>query len=657
MHEIKFTDCLSHEKGNLPPRACQAQRWLLLVLLALLVFGAGLILLMRPGWLVSYLSLPTLYAFIFLSLERVGFFARLRVQKARDVLLILISSLAFLAILCHIISQESWVYYWDNAAYWYKSLELFERFDASTFSALDGLRLLYSSINYSEYNYLLAYFMAVPLKLAGGSYLAFELLVATLFILPFECIISAFIQDLVESYDLKKPWFGYIFLISLCFPLFFLPLLDGYIDGAVLLVIASCYYLTLKMPDERAPGQSILLGLMAALVLVLRRYFAYWLVGYGVFAFGMAMSRLLRQPKGQRIELGKHLTLNYGLSILVALAALLIGCTGMLKTMLFTDYEAAFSGYNVLGLWGKFQELGSYLGTGILGFAAVGSMGGLGRLRLGTGFLLFASTLVTCLAFYHTQNMGLQHYNVVAVQIFILFVSGFILLLDLIKRATFSWGKRAVWGQGLLSVLFALLVVGNLLQALSFVRAEGISQEILVGRAYAIKTRNDLDALDALDSYLSSLVDGSDEESVYVLASSTIFNSDVMRKVNAPDLSLGYDLLMTNDVDLRDGFPIDFLDASIVVVGDPIQTHMSSPDSQRVITLLAEEFLSERSIIASNYIEDSSFNLDDNVVARVFIRVHPYTEDQINYIRTEYDTYYSDYPELFVDRFDEYLNK
>ena len=118
---------------------------------------------------------------------------------------------------------------------------------------------------------------------------------------------------------------------------------------------------------------------------------------------------------------------------------------------------------------------------------------------------------------------------------------------------------------------------------------------ILTDSRHSPLVRNDIEEIDRMLDVLSKTLTNPDDR-VYVLASSTVLNSSIVR--NAP-LSLNRyaeistKVLQTHDWDKRDGFPERLLTANYVIVVDPIQYHVQ-PSDQRIIGIPAEIFDGEK---------------------------------------------------------------
>lgn len=148
-------------------------------------------------------------------------------------------------------------------------------------------------------------------------------------------------------------------------------------------------------------------------------------------------------------------------------------------------------------------------------------------------------------------------------------------------------------------------------------------------------------------------LDAEGHHGVYILASPPILNNDIMDKLNAPDMEHNYQLLEVSHIDLRDGFCTQFFDADIIVDCDPLQ---AAPKGQSVIALLHELFIKNGEAgFAKKYKLVSSYKLDHEVEANLFAKQQDLDQADVEYIKDLFENRYAEYPELFLERFDEYI--
>lgn len=104
----------------------------------------------------------------------------------------------------------------------------------------------------------------------------------------------------------------------------------------------------------------------------------------------------------------------------------------------------------------------------------------------------------------------------------------------------------------------------------------------------------------------------------------------------------------TCDVDLRDGFPTDFLNAKYVVATDPVQTHLAT--GQEVVSYLAEGVQDETSYIGCHFRFMEQYELDDGVIAKIYEKISGFSEDDLQNLRDYYDALYPGYSSIFAER-------
>lgn len=102
------------------------------------------------------------------------------------------------------------------------------------------------------------------------------------------------------------------------------------------------------------------------------------------------------------------------------------------------------------------------------------------------------------------------------------------------------------------------------------------------------------------------------------------------------------------------GFCTDFFSSKYIVAANPTQLHL--PEGQEVIRYLSDNIRDKTSYIGKHYTPLKSFSLDENVTAIVYEKKSEYSKEDIIKVRDFYDSLYPEYPELFKDRFNGYID-
>jgi hypothetical protein len=117
---------------------------------------------------------------------------------------------------------------------------------------------------------------------------------------------------------------------------------------------------------------------------------------------------------------------------------------------------------------------------------------------------------------------------------------------------------------------------------------------------------------------------------VYLLSSSQLLNSSLLDgasfQLNTPLPAQDY-ICSTHDVDRRDGFPDSLVTARLVLVADPIQTHLQ--EEQKVLTVPARLFLQGQGFARAFTRDPRTFQFDQGVRVYVFERARPSTPEEI----------------------------
>lgn len=557
--------------------------------------------------------------------------------KKRDLLLCQLLLAIFVFFSAYLLHFEDTVYYWDNGAYWYSTLNLSSVLFSNPAQAFKNL---YFSINYDEYNTLLCFLIAFPLKIFGGGYFAFVILTIVLFYLPTIFMISFLLFKINERYKLSNIRFP-IFLVAVTlFPIGLFPILDGYIDVAAMLPLVLSYLLLVDRNFSRiSVRKDLLLGFSLMFVLLLRRYYAYAVIGTVVFG---ALYWLFNDISSFRVEDLKTKLTDAFISILLPVTVLFGFFSVFLMKSVFNNHLSAYSAYKANTYLKEWILFAKYFGTSFVLLVLIGTLLCITQKGIRHLYLCFiADIAVTCLMFFRIQDMGEQHYYIVLLPMICLAVMASILLIQTLK------------GNGILhrtaQVLVALIFILNFSTAVNL--TPSIPHDLRVSRTFYPKIRYDKQTLQELEDHLGNL-DQEGHQGVYCIASSGVLNSDILGKLNAPDMDLPFINLNPSQVDLRDGFNTDFFDANVLLTTDPVQLHLH--DGQLVISELNQIF-AKKNVFSAHYVPEQSYTLDGDVTVTIWLKETELDADAYHYVLDIFQSAYPDYPALFSNRITAYI--
>ena len=148
-----------------------------------------------------------------------------------------------------------------------------------------------------------------------------------------------------------------------------------------------------------------------------------------------------------------------------------------------------------------------------------------------------------------------------------------------------------------------------------------------------------------------------DENLIYVLASSTILNDDILKHTFLLNGYTSFNKIFTSfHFDKRDGFPQNFLYAKYIVVADPIQYHLR-PEDQRIICILANQIINQKAIGLSFQKLPYKFNLDDNIKIHIYKKVKPQKKSDLANLSKLFMMYYPNNKEFFKIKGIDFFNK
>ncbi|MBM6723361.1 hypothetical protein [Pseudoflavonifractor phocaeensis] len=503
------------------------------------------------------------------------------------------------------------VYYWDTNIYWSSSTML-----AGQHLGLSQLRLVAESVITQEYNYLLSFPLSLVMRVLGTNRYVFLFATVNLYVLP------ALLGMLVLG---RRSKYGGI-LLCCATPMLLYTALTGFVDVAA---AGAGIWAFVIYTDESRPqaARGILTGGLLTLVFLLRRYFFFFTVSFGIAAF---LALLVRRSQWKSFltmaVTGVGFSLFFGQSFVVS-------------QVLSANYADTYSAYDQ-GRWIDLVMLCRYYGYIMMAVALVCAVFLLLRSESRYSALLSLCQPVLCLfLFTRIQSHGQQHL-LLYLPAFCFALAGGMELLP--ERRAVRWVPWAL----------ALCTLGS-----SFLPrpqpshpSEIAVPDPLPSFTYVPGQRTDLAQLVALRVYVDSL-SAEEQKTAAVLASSFTFNSSIydntLRSLNIPQSGgPSTSMIYFATVDKRDGFSWNALTADYLIVADPVQTHLGA-DNQHILTVLAQPVLDGTGIGTAYRRLDQSFPLEDGVTVYVYERTREITQAEYQAISDTLVALYPDYAQQY----------
>jgi hypothetical protein len=542
--------------------------------------------------------------------------------RASDGLAALLLLLTVVSLVIRYITPETGFYWWDYADYHNYAILMAEAFNQSP---SDGWEFLGQSL--SQQKNALHILPLLPIIQLGDHHrLAYILSLALIYLIPFSLGMGAIATELplrhLSQWG-KRPVFWFTTVLTLLLPMTWIPMLRGYPDigGAMVLVWATWLYL--RYPRLRQPWQILALGAMIALMVLLRRHFAY-------SALTLLLAVALSQRIGSRKDWQKSLILWLRLAMvgIVSLIVMAIVAPEFTQKAMTTDFSSRYQLWS-LPLGVMLSRTGAAYGWGLWAMAIVGWLvsqrwGQFGWRVVGMAAGLSLGVVLLKLRY------GNLHYTLHLTPWLVLGLLAFTeVLLDRVQR---RWGLVLLGAYVLVNFSSGL---GMLSTGMSPSVADFPSESVLarvplkplLAKAHPPLVRQDRAELERLLLRLQGL--SQQQQTVALLAASNQVNASMFQSEAFQRFDNSLTLL---PVAIFDG-PVSpwetVLEADVVIVATPPQLielqdeQVVRSQSQTMIRLISEAFTQNQAITEKFRRLPDSFELQGGVQVWLYERRQP----------------------------------
>ena len=266
-------------------------------------------------------------------------FGRLELPRGRALLLLALAVNVLTALYA---AGSATVYYWDSNIYWSSSTML-----AGQSLDLAQVRLVLQSVITQEYNYLLSWPISLVMRVLGTGRYVYLFAIANLYVLPALAGMAALARRVRR---------GGV-LLACATPMLLYTGLTGFVDVAAagVGIWAFVIYTDQERPQS---ARGILTGALLTLVFLLRRYFFFFTVSFGLASLAaLAVRRSQWKSFAAMAASGVVCSLFFGQSFLV-------------EQVLRSNYFDTYSAYDQ-GRWVDAVMLCRYFGWVLMAAALV----------------------------------------------------------------------------------------------------------------------------------------------------------------------------------------------------------------------------------------------------------------------------------------------
>lgn len=553
----------------------------------------------------------------------------------------LISSLFFAVIAlifaARYVRGEDSAYLWDCRWYWFQYADYGEMFRRNW---QDWIGSIWSLVQTSEYNTFYTVLLLPFYLLLGGERTAYISALVTAFLVPAGLISAAVTVSLFagRGFNLNraaKLWF--IALAVIFFP-FWVPVLRGFPDiaGLIPLAIAAGLICSYDFSRKIAPGRLVLLGVLLYCPFLIRKWYAYAIIGVLAAAVAASLWQAIRIDKKPVRQSIKAIFFNYLLTGLFILVPVFLIQGKLALHALHTNYAQLFIAYRS----SLSKELGfffGYFGPVLIVFSLLGWFCSLRNPReRPLGVFLFLAIALNFYLEMRVESIPPHHYLPIALWLYML--SG----LFFVKLWSFLTGRFARAAFMVLVLAVQTVVFWGVFYPLPKPLDRAASWLLPREKTYQIKVEHYAE-YSRLAKDLFSLLQG--EDTATVLGSNGTMSQELFIALFGPQVE--NKLLDCSHLDRRDFFPVNPLNCKYVVVADPVQLHAAA-DAQQVITIPAREILDGTGLGRSYRRLPYKYDLGGGIKAYIYQKIRPFTDEQVEAFLSRFFRSYPEWRELYA---------
>ena len=537
------------------------------------------------------------------------------------------------------LGRRSFVYIWDYFNYISKQYSAEAAFLQSPAA---GFLFIFGSFA-EDYTNFITLFLEFPFCLSDhtGDSFAFCQVFS---VLPMLLVLLAGLTIKVGQMLRVKNRFWYFLMgFSWCitFPFLRMSAMLSQPDWFGLIFGFSILLLTLDFRFEKLePVRFCLLFLATAAIILSRRWYLYFVVGY-YFAYAVLVLvssvRIARAgQKKQALVQVRNLVL-FGLMSMVAMLILL---WPMVRKILGFDYAGRYSYYNFGGL--TLELVAQALRIGLLNFILIGlGLWFAAKRRLpALPCLAGAELLISLLLFIRVQNSGSHQMLLFLPGWLLLFLLGAAALVEGIQKhrdlKLFYWVFTLVFAVSVrCSPLTVVAMPGFLVDyfplkaASEFVRLDKL-----------IYDRKDLPQIKAIANWIDTHC--AEGELSYMIPHDMLYCPDHFKNCLLPEMPINDKLAFGFSVPGTHNFPMQFFEAKYVLTADPFpQTFVGNGEMSHKLN---ERFLAVRD---EYFTQEATFDMGNGTPFTIWRRTASPTRAEVEYYLSAFKEEDAQYPEMF----------
>ncbi len=539
------------------------------------------------------------------------------------------------------LSRRSFVYIWDYFNYINKQYSAEAAFLQGPAA---GFRYIFGSFA-EDYTNFITLFLEFPFCLSDhtGDSFAFCQVFS---VLPMLLVLLAGLTIKVGQMLRVKHRFWYFLIgLSWCitFPFLRMSAMLGQPDWFGLIFAFSILLLTLDFRFESLqPVRFCLLFLATAAIILSRRWYLYFVVGYYFAYAALVLVSSVRTARAGQKPQARAQVRNLVLFGLMSMVAMLILLWPMVRKILGYDYAGRYAYYNFGGL--TLELAAQALRIGLLNFILIGlGLWFAAKRRLpALPCLAGAELLISLLLFIRVQNSGSHQMLLFLPGWLLLFLTGAAALAEGIQKhrdlKLFYWVFTLVFAVSVrCSPLTVVAMPGFLVDHFPL---EATKEFVRLDKL--IYDRKDLPQIKAIANWIDTHC--AEGELSYMIPHDMLYCPDHFKNCLLPETPINDKLAFGFSVPGTHNFPMQFFEAKYVLTADPFpQTFVGNGELSHRWN---EMFLAVRD---EYFAQEATFDMGNGTTFTIWRRTVAPTRAEVEYYLSAFAAEDAQYPEMFSE--------
>ena len=385
-----------------------------------------------------------------------------------------------------------------------------------------------------------------------------------------------------------------------------------------------------------------LLFLATAAIILSRRWYLYFVVGYYFAYAALVLVRSVRTARAGQKKQARAQVRNLVLFGLMSMVAMLILLWPMVRKILGYDYAGRYAYYNFGGL--TLELAAQALRIGLLNFILIGlGLWSTAKRRLpALPCLAGAELMISLLLFIRVQNSGSHQMLLFLPGWLLLFLTGAAALAEGISRHRAA--KVVFW---VFTLVFAVSVRCS---PLTVVAMPGFLVDhfpLAVTKEFVrldklIYDRKDLPQIKAIANWIDTHC--TEGEISYMIPHDMLYCSDHFKNCLLPETPINDKLAFGFSVPGTHNFPMQFFEAKYVITADPFpQTFVGNGEMSHKLN---EMFLAVRD---EYFAQEATFDMGNGTTFTIWRRTVAPTRAEVEYYLSAFKEEDAKYPEMFSE--------